>query len=92
MTDLEFEQEVMSYSGMYPQKELKKFYNYYTKKKHFAKQGRKFNLKARLNNWFDKEKGKKRLDKYKDKQNKSKVDTDLQHFCNLLGFKARIIK
>lgn len=92
MTNQEFEQEVLSYTGQYPLFELKKFVTYYTTKKPFDKQGRKFNIKSRLSNWFDKEKKDKRLKKYKDKQSKKVGGAELQTTMNILGFKAKIIK
>lgn len=92
MTNEEFEKEVLSYAGQYPLSELKKFITYYTTKKPFQKQGRKFNIKSRLTNWFDKDKGEKRLKKYKDKQTKKVGGAELQTTMNILGFKAKIIK
>ena len=92
MTNEQFYTEVMSYAGMYPRFQLEKFYTYYTTKKPFNKQGKRFNIKSRLNNWFDKDKGAKRLDKYKKKVEKKIDNPELQQVANFLGIKARIIK
>lgn len=81
MTDKEFEQDVMGYSGMYPASELKKFIKYFVEKKNF-RTFKTFNIKLRLRTWFDP----KRRDKFKKKnEGKSQQEIRLQILKTYLG-------
>jgi len=81
VTDKEFEQEVMGYSGMYPASELRKFIKYFVEKKHFST-FKTFNIKLRLKTWFDP----KRKSKFKKKnEGKSQQDIQLSILKNSLG-------
>lgn len=78
---LQFKNEVLAYKGKYPEKELYKFFKYYTERKPFYKIA-KFSIGRRLSTWFS---PKRRKDFEKKVKDWSPEDIKLQALKNNLG-------
>lgn len=76
-----FKNEVMGYKGKYPERELYKFFKYYTDRKPFYKIP-KFSIPKRLGTWFSPKRNKAFKEKVK---NWTKEDVNLQKLKNSLG-------
>lgn len=78
---LQFKNEVMGYKGKYPEKELYKFFKYYTERKPFYNIP-KFSLTRRLATWFSPKRQKDFKEKAKGWSNE---DIKLKVLKNSLG-------